>query len=587
MSDPFVDQVRERVDIVEVVGSYVELKRAGKSWKGRCPFHEEKTPSFHVNPDRQLFHCFGCQKGGDVFRFLMELERLTFPEALERLARRAGLTMPRRGGWSREPQGLAQVVEFAVAYYEGELREPERGREGRAFLKTRGIKAETALEYRLGLAGAGWEGLVRAARGRFEEGALLKAGLCVQKEGGGGVYDRLRRRLVIPIASPGGVWVGLAGRALEEGEVKYLNTADSLLYHKSSVLYGLPQARPFIRESQRAILVEGYLDVLTLHQAGVREAVASSGTALTQEHARLLKRFTDQVTVLYDGDEAGRSAALRCLRPLLRAGVRPRIAFLEGGEDPDSLVRKFGVGALQQQLEAAADWLAVLRRHALLPDRTEVRLEAVASLLAEVEDDLLRAAFTRDAAHEFSFFEDVLHAAVEKRRRTPAAEPAGPTRSPAPGGGRPAYESAGRQLLRWLCHRPVVLERLGPLATEEWFEDPADRDTFRALVGHLERPLEDPGAAVTELAAVPPEEGLEEDQAYLLAAQLEERRLRREVVRLRESLRDLASEDERRERMAHIGSLEAQIQDLKARAGEALLERLHPVQGMDGGAAPA
>ncbi|MBI5835613.1 MAG: DNA primase [Candidatus Eisenbacteria bacterium] len=588
MSDPFVTQVRERVDIVEVVGQYVELKKAGKAWKGRCPFHEEKTPSFHVNQDRQLFHCFGCSKGGDVFRFLMELEKLTFPEALEKLAARAGLQVPRRDPRSAAERGLAEVVDFAVRYYEDELKHPERGREGRTFLKTRGIKAETVVDYHLGLAGAGWEGLVRAARGKFPDSALLEAGLCVQKEGGAGAYDRLRRRLVIPIASPGGVWIGLAGRALADGEVKYLNTADSNLYHKSSVLYGLPQARPFIRQSQRAILVEGYLDVLTLHQAGVREAVASSGTALTLEHARLLKRFTDQVLVLYDGDDPGRAAALRCLRPLLRAGIRPKVAFLEGGEDPDSLIRKRGAGAIAPVLDGAPDWLEVLRRHPDLPARPEARLEALAGLLAEVEDELLRASFTREAAREFSVFEDVLRGAVERRRSLPGAQAnirAGSGGAAARPERRPR-DLAEHGLLRWMLHRPAVLEQLSPLAGEAWFEGPAEREEFRALARYMAQPLEEPPAVLMELMAMPPEEGLQEDQAYVLAATLEERRIRREVTRVRDSLRDRAGDEERREGMRRIQELEATIQDLKSRAGEALLEQIDTARRLgDGGAA--
>ena len=569
MNDPFVRQVREAVDLVEVVGQYVQLKRAGKSWKGRCPFHEEKTPSFNVNAEQQLFYCFGCQKGGDVFKFLMELEHLTFPEALERMATRAGLAMPRRSPGTRAESGLAQVVEWAVRFYEDELRHPERGREGRSFLKDRGIRAETVVQYRLGLAGAGWENLARASEGKWAADALLKAGLCVQREGGPGIYDRLRRRVVIPILSTGGVPVALAGRALAEGEVKYLNTSESDLYHKSSVLYGLPQARPAIRQKQRALLVEGYLDVLTLHQAGFLEAVASSGTALTAEHGKLLRRHTDQVTVVYDGDDAGRNAAFRALRPLLRAGIRPKIALLEGGVDPDSMVRDLGPAALESALEHAADWLAAVRRHPGLPDRSDARVDAVAGLLAEVEDDLLRASFTKEAAQEFSFFEEVLRNAVEQRRLAARGPLTPPERGP-----RSAVLRRGPewQFLRWLYHRPDLLEHLSELVTPEWFEGPGERELLELLRRRAAEPLAEADERLLPLSAEPIEEGQPEEEGLHLAVSLEDRRLRRLTARLREGLRDIAEGPLKHRQLEDIQSVENRIQELRARGPEVLFE---------------
>ncbi|MCX7750829.1 MAG: DNA primase [Candidatus Bipolaricaulota bacterium] len=344
MPGPEVEEIKGRIDIVELVGRYVTLKPAGSGFKGRCPFHPDDTPSLHVSPDKGLWHCFGCHAGGDAIGFLMKIEKLSFPEALERLAAELGIEL-KRGGEGRAR--LLQVNEEAARFFAGELRKPG-GKKARDYLLSRGLPEDAWDRYRLGYAPEGWDGLLRAL-GRLGVETLRELGLVVPGERG--PYDRFRDRVMFTIADDQGRPVAFAGRSFG-GEPKYLNVPNTPLFTKGTVLYGLHLARDAIRAAGRAVLVEGYTDVISFHRAGIEETVGSMGTALTEAQARLLARYTDRVVIAYDRDAAGEASALRGLAILRGAGLRVDVALLPPGEDPDSLVRNHGPDAARAALSS-------------------------------------------------------------------------------------------------------------------------------------------------------------------------------------------------------------------------------------------
>jgi DNA primase len=378
IGDDKVAEIRERTDIVQLIGEYVVLKRAGASFKGLCPFHSEKTPSFHVNPQRQFFHCFGCQASGDVFKFVMQLEGKSFPEALRQLANRAGIELPevesrendaiRRERQKRER--LTAITESAAGYFIRMLAEHPHAHLARAELDKRAMSPETVATYRLGYAPHGWDGLAKHLGSRgFSLAEGEEAGLVVPRKGGDGHYDRFRHRLMFPIADVHGKIVAFSGRALElpAGEkltgdppAKYVNSPEGPLYKKSDLLFGLHEARVELRREGVAILCEGNFDVLAVHQAGLKHVLAPLGTAFTLSQAKLLKRYVSRVVVLFDGDNAGRKAT-RAAAPLLReAGLLGTVVALPAGEDPDSFVRKRGGDALKQLVATAPTMLDYL-----------------------------------------------------------------------------------------------------------------------------------------------------------------------------------------------------------------------------------
>jgi DNA primase len=357
----FIDDLIQRVDIVEVIDARVPLKKAGKDYKACCPFHEEKTPSFTVSPDKQFYHCFGCGVHGTAIGFLMDYEHLSFPEAVEELARQAGIEVPHeaRGTISAEPPigaDLAELLREAARFYRQQLREHADAPKAVDYLKGRGITGEIAKEFELGFAPDGWDHLLRAL-GKDEKTreALVTAGLAVKKEGGG-YYDRFRARVMFPIHDHRGRIVGFGGRVLDQGEPKYLNSPETPLFHKGRELYGLYRARDAIKRENRVLVVEGYMDVVALAQYGIDYAVATLGTATTREHLERLFRHAPEVVFSFDGDRAGREAAWRALEnalPVLHEGRQVSFLFLPEGEDPDTLVRKEAAEAFTARLKAA------------------------------------------------------------------------------------------------------------------------------------------------------------------------------------------------------------------------------------------
>jgi len=334
-----VEKVKERIDIVDIVGEYLPLRKTGKNFRGLCPFHSEKTPSFYVSPDRQTYHCFGCGKGGDVFSFVMEKEGLSFPEALRMLAERAGVVLEQRNEPDRD-RGLAGIMEEALAFYIESLRGP-KGEVARKYLQRRGLTAGDARRFELGWAPSQWDALGRRLRENgVNDRDAVDAGLLI--EGQRGCYDRFRGRVIFPIRDIRGRLTAFGGRLVDGDGAKYINSPESELYSKRSGLYLLNQAKGAIRERGRTILVEGYMDALRLHMNDFTEAVASLGTSLTGDQAALLKRFSDRCFICYDPDTAGRDAAIRGMYVLQEAGLDIRVVVLPSGKDPDDLLSETG-----------------------------------------------------------------------------------------------------------------------------------------------------------------------------------------------------------------------------------------------------
>ncbi len=358
-----IDEIRQRADIVAIIGQHIALKKAGQNHKGLCPFHQEKTPSFHVNSDKRFFYCFGCQKRGDVFTFLMEFEGKSFVETAEVLSAVTGVDIPEGQDAETairqrsERTEMLETCRLAGEFFAQTL-DGEQGQLGRAYLKQRKIDLATAKAFRLGFAPLGWHGLGDfLSKQGVAESVAQSVGLLVPQKTGQGSYDRFRNRLMCPVILPGGEIAGFSGRLVgdvdERSGAKYINSPESPIYKKSKLLFGLQQARDGFRQRGRAVLVEGNFDVISLHQAGFNETVAPLGTALTDQQVDQLRRFGVRVILLYDGDSAGQKATLRALQTLLAAEVDTYIASLPPNQDPDSYVHDFGSEALAALLDRA------------------------------------------------------------------------------------------------------------------------------------------------------------------------------------------------------------------------------------------
>lgn len=373
-----IHQIRDRADIETIISSYVALTRAGQNLKGLCPFHNEKTPSFFLNPGKQLFKCFGCGEGGDVIKFVMKREGLTFVEAVCELGRRVGVAVPLGEDRPASPDAgarkrLEQLNVSAAVWFQGNLRDPEIGKTARQYLDERGIAFDTVEQFGLGLALPAWDALLRKlTRDGFTAKDAHLAGLAVPRDPGirrsqeaAGYYDRFRQRLMFPIQDLDKRIVAFGGRQLGEGEPKYLNSSDTPLFHKGRTLYALDRAREAAGRLQTLIIVEGYFDAIALHQAGITNVAASLGTAFTPEHIHAIRRFANKIVLLFDPDAAGVRAALRTLDLFVDSGVGVRVVSLPAGEDPDTFVRKFGAPAFQDLLAAAPALLDFAVDHCL------------------------------------------------------------------------------------------------------------------------------------------------------------------------------------------------------------------------------
>jgi DNA primase len=591
MSGRAGEEVRERVrdatDIVQLIGEHVTLRRAGRSYKGLCPFHAEKTPSFTVTPDRQMWHCFGCSKGGDVFAFVMEREKTTFPEALRALADRAGIELPRTEGSERSDafDKVYQANALARDFYRASLAS-EAGQKARAYIASRGFEEPWLTRFELGWAPEGWDGLSRALAKLMPAPVLEQAGLTVRRGDGSGSYDRFRNRLLFPVATGSGKIAGFTGRAIAQGdEPKYLNTPETPVFRKGRLLYGLVQARSGIREKGEAVVCEGNLDVVRLHACGFTNAVATCGTALTPDQAQLLARLRVKVLLLYDGDDAGVRAADRGLDPLLGAGVETRVLLLPRGEDPDSFLRKEGAGALTERMDAAAldvpGFLAESKLASGEAPALEARLHRLVGLLNRVEDPIRRRLMLRRGADVFGLEESVLLEAVQGKGKARARKKA--EAAPA------AATSAGAEVAAAASEKestpsdPVERELAGRVLTEEgalaellaqggaiFFRSRSLRELLTPWLGQGRPPRDEElrdlcaGSPVTRelLAELHPEPGRTHEvsrrEARDLIQRIEERRIKAE----RETLQRAIQQAERGGDKELLARLTAEWRDL-------------------------
>ena len=421
--ESFLNELTARSDIVEVVSSYVRLtKRSGSNLFGLCPFHSEKTPSFSVSPDKQIYHCFGCGKGGGVINFIMEIENLSFPEAVEFLARRANLPIPEQENdrESKKRSRLLALNKDAARFYYEQLSSPD-GAPARDYMKRRQIGRTTAVNFGVGFAPDSWDALRGAMRGKgYSDFELFDAGL-VRKGRRGGFYDTFRNRLMFPVIDVRGNVIGFSGRILGDGEPKYMNSPETLVFNKSRNLFALNLAKK--SKSGYIILSEGNIDVVSLHQAGFDSAVASLGTSLTPEQARLLSRYTGEVIIAYDNDGAGVKAAQRAIGILEKLDLKVRVLRLEGAKDPDEYIRLKGADAFRRLLEGSEDQIdyrlrTVTEKYVLSePDQKVAFLKEATDLLARLPGKVERQVYAMRVAELAGVQGEAVADEVERRRK--------------------------------------------------------------------------------------------------------------------------------------------------------------------------
>ncbi|MEE9172594.1 MAG: DNA primase [candidate division NC10 bacterium] len=498
-----IDQILKASSIVEVIEGYLPLKQAGKYFRALCPFHSEKTPSFTVNAERQIFYCFGCAEGGDVFRFLMRREGFTFPEAVRHLAQRAGIAIPEKGR-SRQADGLLKIYELqrlACDYFRKSLEGPG-GIQAREVLSRRGVGAELVERFQLGYAGAEWEGLLRELTKRgFTVGQVEAAGLALPRQAGRGYYDRFRDRLMIPISDSTGKIMGFGGRALGDQPPKYMNSPETVVYKKGVLLYGLHLASRAIREARVALVVEGYFDAISLHGAGFPQTVASLGTALTRDQVTLLHRYADKAILVFDPDPAGIQAAWRGLELLVAEDMGVAVVILPKGKDPDTFVRENGRDALQAQVEAAQDLVDFLLARAEEQtglkgvDEKTAAARQVLRLIARMPEGVRRAKYVQKLAERLEVSERVVLAELSRLGTSESPLTSGPP----PSLELPPVEKALIQMcLLFPDMRPLVWRTLrdealsaSPLRSIYWFlrEYPGEEEDLARTLTHHPDPV--------------------------------------------------------------------------------------------------
>jgi DNA primase len=498
--DHVVEEVRERADIVEVIGEYVPLKRAGKEFKALCPFHQEKTPSFCVVPAKGFYKCFGCGEAGDVFSFLMKFAGLSFNEAVEKLAAREGVEIPRTESRPEDDalRPYREAVAFAADFYQRQLRDERTGQIARDYLERRGIGVESAERFLLGYAPADWRALRDAAHPHgFDDEVLERAGLIKRSEKVDEPYDRLRDRLIFPTTDVRGRVIAFGGRVLSADArgPKYLNSPETPLYQKGHELYGLAWAKTAIRRESVALVVEGYMDYVSLAARGIENVVATLGTAMTPEQARLLTRYAGQLLILYDSDTAGLRATFRSGDEILRAGGHPMVVTLPPGQDPDSVISQGGREALQPFLDDAVDLLErkfqILEERGYFEDVDGVRkaLDGLLPTLRAAKDATLRDIYVDRVARRTGVrretLESEIHAAAPSARRAAAQRPAtgreGPPLTPA------GMDRTERLLLLLLARDPARLESTIGLIRTEAFRGVVNRELFEGMLRHAAR----------------------------------------------------------------------------------------------------
>ena len=479
-SDRVLEEIKDRIDIVDFISDYVQLRKSGQNWKGLCPFHAEKTPSFMVSPSKQIFHCFGCGAGGDVIRFLMQYEHLPFPEALQVLARKAGIQLQAlksdRKTIEKDEQ-VRRALGDAAEFYAGKLK---GSRSASEYIGKRGISRETAEIFRIGYAPAGWHNLLEYLKGRGHNDTILRdAGLVVSGEKG--MYDMFRDRIIFPITGIQGSVTAFGGRAMDSSLPKYINSPETAVFRKSETLYGLFTAKEAIRRQERVLMVEGYMDVIICHQYGFRNVVAPLGTALTPGHLQKMRRLTKDAVVVFDGDAAGIAAARRALPLLCQNDFRARVLLLPDGDDPDSYLRKHGserFNSLLEKAQTVIDFLFSIAKGR----RTDAVREALA-VIAEMKDALEAEQMLVELSGRTRIQETTLRAEFQKvKGRTSGGRVAPTARRPVTAG-----NTEERLLLSAVIAFPGKADAVLARIDADEMGDPAVGALFRRIAGAADR----------------------------------------------------------------------------------------------------
>jgi DNA primase len=517
ISELVLEQIRQNNDVVEVIGSYFPLKHAGANFRALCPFHKEKTPSFNVNPQKQIWHCFGCGAGGDVFTFVMNYESLDFIAAVRRLAERAGIKLEyeeRIGEPGRDQkESLLKLHELAANFFHHNLMKASSANAARAYLKKRRITSDVAKKWRLGYSPNAWDGLIQhAAAKKFSAGLLETAGLALRRESGGGFYDRFRGRLMFPICDEQGRTVGFSGRILtdEKDQPKYVNSPETPIFQKGRILFALDKAKRAIIDEKYAIVCEGQVDTISCHEAGVENVVAPQGTAFTEQHARILKRYADDVVLMFDPDTAGKTATARTLdslmdvanpgvwsgldaarnsKSLLASGLVIRVAVLPQGHDPDSFVKEFGAAALKDLVTKAPSFFLFLlnrlvEQEGAKSDRGKLRIaKQMADLLARIPNPILRSTYIRQMVKkldvsEHAILQEVRNVHSNQHYGSPVSEEGGQAQEEFTDG-HPRGLPAEVMLLQMMLVDERLLEKAAEQLDLSWLSDSVAAQTIQ------------------------------------------------------------------------------------------------------------
>jgi DNA primase len=571
----FAERVKQQADIVRVIGEYVRLKKSGANFTGLCPFHQEKTPSFAVHPVKQIYHCFGCGAGGDVFKFVMEMEKSPFPEAIRTVAEKCGIAIPKPRERSpeerRENQQRSALVEMhreTAAFFARALHDSPEGKVAAAYLEDRGLDREATKRFGLGFASSSGDALLRFLKQKYPEKLLDVSGL-ISRDQSGRAYDRFRRRIMFPITNESGKVIAFGGRAMGDDTPKYMNSPETPIYTKSTVLYHLDRAKEALRQSDFAVLVEGYMDAIAVARAGIANVVASCGTSLAEPQIKLLGRFTRRVIVNYDPDTAGQAATERSISLLLESEFDVRVLALPGKADPDKFLKEQGVDAYRNLLAQSPPYLDYLIARARQMDRTTAagKVAALNFLMPYVQrlpNRLLRSEWATRIASELRVDEPVLREAL----RRAAAERRSEVKPNASLLG-PAVKPAERQIIRMLVeadgfreklaselahdslHRGLECERLLDLLISKVGEHP-DPATLAAALEERDRRL------LFEVLFEPVPEPTWDDAENCLSV-LRNRRVEEELAVLQKKIEAKPSTDELRSLLTRRLELQKQL----------------------------
>jgi len=485
LSEDKISEIKDSCGIVEVISDYISLKKSGVNYKGLCPFHAEKTPSFIVNEEKKIFHCFGCGASGNVFNFLMKFEHLSFPDAVKEAARRAGISLPLRMvefKSAEKAEGNAELLKInqsASDYFREILRASKEGERGRKYLVKRGIDKGIAEEFKLGFAPNRWDGLLTFLSGNgILRDDLQQLGLVIPREDKKGFYDRFRNRLIFPIADFKGRIVGFGGRAIEAEEPKYMNSPDSSIYTKGYHVYGLHVSLPSIRKTDQAIIVEGYFDLLSMYQHGIKNVVATLGTALTLHQIKLLKRYTKNLIIIFDSDEAGAKAAMRSLPLFLDEGISPQMVLLPAGFDPDAFAQKDNGEAMRNKLRKPLSLLDVFFGQVFTAnDAYSVKgklkiIEEVVPIVSRIRDRTERELYIQRVSQRLGVKEDIIFQKMKREDRSERSESPGKT----------LELSEARKVEKMLVRLMMYYPQLIPQIQKDAITDDLSTDSCRKLV---------------------------------------------------------------------------------------------------------